>query len=60
MMQYPERRTIRSVNASYNSESGLLSGSLVVDLYAVSGGKKEYVAPKTEDISLGVECIFPQ
>lgn len=60
MMQYPERRTIRSVNASYNSESGLLSGLLVVDLYAVSGGKKEYVAPKTEDISLGVECIFPQ
>lgn len=60
MMQYPERRTIRSVNASYNSESGLLSGSLVVDLYAVSGGKKEYAAPKTEDISLGVDCIFPE
>lgn len=60
MMQYPERRTIRSVNATYNSESGLLSGSLVVDLYALTGGKKEYTAPKTEDISLGVDCIFPE
>lgn len=60
MLNYPERRTVRSVNASYNSESGLLSGSLVVDLYAVEGGKKEYVAPKIEDISLGVDCIFPE
>ena len=60
MLNYPERRTVRSVNASYNSESGLLSGSLVVDLYAIEGGKKEYVAPKIEDISLGVDCIFPE
>jgi len=60
LTQYPERRAIRSVNATYNSESGLLSGSLVVDLFALTGGKKEYVAPKTEDISLGVDCIFPE
>ncbi|MBQ8798977.1 MAG: hypothetical protein IJZ55_05355 [Lachnospiraceae bacterium] len=60
MLNYPERRTVRSVNASYNSETGLLSGSLVVDLYAVAGGKKEYVAPETGDISLGVDCIFPE
>lgn len=55
---YPERMNVKSVTVSYDSETGNLSGSLVLNLYAVTGTNKEYTEPLIEDIRLGEENIF--
>ncbi len=57
---YPERMNIKSVSISYDTETGDLSGSLVLNLYAVTGTDKKYTEPKVEDIRLGEENIFAQ
>lgn len=55
---YPERMNISSVSVSYDSETGNLSGSLLLNLYAVTGTDKQYVDPEITDIRLGDENIF--
>lgn len=55
---YPERMNISTISVSYDSESGNLSGSLVLNLYAVVGTDKQYVDPEIPDIRLGDENIF--
>lgn len=57
---YPERMNIKSVTVAYDSETGDLSGNLILNLYAVTGTDKEYEAPAVEDIRLGEENIFAQ
>ncbi|MDD6035751.1 MAG: hypothetical protein PUC30_06125 [Lachnospiraceae bacterium] len=58
--EYPERRTVQSVTASYNSASGTLDGTMVLNLFAVTGGEKEYIAPVTEDVPLGRDNLFAE
>lgn len=55
---YQERMNISSVSVSYDSETGNLSGSLLLNLYAVTGTGKQYVDPEITDIRLGDENIF--
>lgn len=57
---YAERMNIQSISISYDSETGNLSGSLVLNLYAVTGGDKVYEKPEVEDIRLGEDNIFAQ
>ena len=45
---------------SYDSTNGGLQGSLVLNLYAVTGTGKEYVAPDISGLSMGVGNIFKQ
>lgn len=55
-----ERMNIKSVSISYDTETGDLNGTLVLNLYAVTGTDKQYTEPKVEDIRLGEENIFAQ
>lgn len=57
---YPERMNIKSISVAYDSETGNLSGSLVLNLFAVTGTDKVYEEPAIEDIRLGEENIFAQ
>lgn len=58
--EYPERMNIESITMSYDSTNGGLQGSLVLNLYAVTGTGKEYVAPDISGLSMGVGNIFKQ
>lgn len=56
---YPERMNIDSLTASYDMLTGQLSGSLVINVYSVIGGKNEYVVPATDaTIPVGTDNIF--
>ena len=45
---------------AYDSTTGGLKGNLVLNLYAVTGTGKEYVAPDISGLSMGVGNIFEQ
>lgn len=55
---YPERMNIASISVSYDSETSNLNGSLVLNLFAVTGTDRVYTEPKIEDIRLGEDNIF--
>ncbi|MCH5272972.1 MAG: hypothetical protein J1E35_04805 [Lachnospiraceae bacterium] len=57
---YPERMNIESISISYDSETSDLSGSLVLNLFAVTGTDRVYEEPKIDDIRLGEDNIFAQ
>ena len=57
---YPERMNIENITMSYDSTTGGLKGNLVLNLYAVTGTGKEYVAPDISGLSMGVGNIFEQ
>lgn len=54
----PERMTIESMNLNFNQESGLLDGSLSINLYGVEDENHTYVAPIIEDVNIGSTNIF--
>ncbi len=56
--EYPERMNIESITMAYDTESGNLKGNLTLNLYAVIGTGKEYVAPDISGLSLGENNIF--
>lgn len=55
---YPDKTEIDSVSVSKDSTTGLLSGSLVLKRYALTGTGKVYVAPVIDNISIGTDNIF--
>lgn len=57
---YPERMNIESISISYDSETSDLSGSLVLNLFAVTGTDRVYEEPTIDDIRLGEDNIFAQ
>ena len=56
--EYKERMTIESVTASYDTLTGQLTGTMVLNLYSVIGGNAEYTAPSTGVTEFGTENIF--
>ncbi len=56
--EYPEHMSLASANASFDSESGLLSGTMQLNLYSLEGTGKEYVAPVIGNIPIGKDNIF--
>ena len=52
-----EKKNISSLSLTFNQETGLLSGSMVLNEYAVYGLGKEYVKPQV-DGPTGVNNIF--
>lgn len=60
LREYPEHRTLQSVSMSYDSERGILSGNMAINLYSVTGGDKVYLAPETEDVPLGRDNLFAE
>lgn len=57
---YPERMNIESISIAYDSQSNGLRGNLVLNLFAVTGTGKEYVAPEINGLSMGTGNIFGQ
>lgn len=55
---YKERMTIDNVTASYDTLTGQLTGTMVLNLYSVLGGNAEYTEPATGVTEFGTENIF--
>lgn len=53
-----ERRDVETITLSYESGSGELVGNMTVNMYAVTGTGKEYVAPAVPSMMLGTDNIF--
>lgn len=53
-----ERMNIESISVNYDNEKDALTGSLVLNLYTVTGTDKQYVEPDISDIRLGEDNIF--
>lgn len=55
---YGERMSVETINASYEESSGKLSGSFVLNMYAITGTDRVYQGPQISDISLGTSKPF--
>ncbi|NLO08995.1 MAG: hypothetical protein GX129_03895 [Clostridiales bacterium] len=55
---YEERMNIPSFSAAFNHTTGKLSGTMIIDLYALSGTNKEFVDPIIEGLPIGTDNIF--
>lgn len=53
-----DRTTITAAASAYDSETGLLSGTITVNMYYLTGTGKEYKAPQIDGIQKGVNNIF--
>lgn len=54
----PDRKSIESLSVGYNSDTGNLSGSMEISMYALSGTGKEYQAPVVTGVTDGLQQIF--
>ena len=50
--------TISDTSASFDSETGGLSGTMTLNMYYLMNTGKEYIPPEFEGISKGVTNIF--
>ena len=55
---YPERMNAENFSVAFDSETGLLSTTMQVNMYSVTDENHTYVAPVIEDIELGSDNIF--
>lgn len=55
---YAERSNVRDFTAAYNQETGLLTGTMVINRYSVTGLGKEYEAPAIGDVAISTGNIF--
>lgn len=53
-----ERMSVETINASYEEGSGKLSGSFVLNMYAITGTDRVYQEPQISDIPLGTSKPF--
>lgn len=54
----PEKMNIASISASYDTETGNLSGTLVINQYAMIGTGKTYEPPVIDGVNIGTDSIF--
>lgn len=55
---FEDRTTITAAASAYDSETGLLSGTLTVNMYYLTGTGKEYEAPQVDESNKGVNNLF--
>ena len=55
---FEDRMTITAAMSSYDKETGLLSGTLTVNMYYLTGTGKEYEAPQVDGGNKGVNNLF--
>lgn len=53
-----EQRNVETITLSYEPGSGKLVGNMTVNMYAVVGTGKEYVAPNVPSMMLGTDDFF--
>lgn len=55
---YDERMNIPSFSAAFNHTTGKLSGTMMIDLYALNGSDKEFKDPVINGVPIGTDNIF--
>lgn len=55
---YDDRITITATSIAYDSETDGLTGSLILNMYYIADTGKDYVPPKFDFMSKGVDSIF--
>lgn len=58
MQNYNQRLFVSSINTTYSIDSDLVTGSITLSQYAITGANIEYNAPDLSNITTGVENIF--
>lgn len=53
-----DRMNVASFTAAFDQTSGILSGTMLIDFYALSGTDKEFEEPVIESVPIGTENIF--
>ncbi|MCQ2495750.1 MAG: hypothetical protein MJ131_04070 [Lachnospiraceae bacterium] len=54
----PERMNVETMSMTYNYESGLVTTSMVLNIYGVADSNHVYVAPVLDDIPVGTNNVF--
>jgi hypothetical protein len=54
----PERMNIREINLVYDTETGILSGSMKINMYHLIETKSDYIAPEMASVEIGTSNIF--
>ena len=55
---YPEKCNVGDVSLSYDTETGMLSGTMSINMYHLIGDKIEYQAPVANSTNIGRANIF--
>lgn len=58
MRNYDQRLFVTSISAAYSVDSDLVTGSIVLSQYAITGSDIEYSSPDLSDVQIGVDNIF--
>lgn len=53
-----DKTTIQAMNASYDAETGLLTGTLELNFFTMIGTEREYSAPALPPVQMGTNNIF--
>lgn len=56
--KYSDRMTIPSINATFDSETGKLAGTVTVDMYYLPVDGKDYKAPTVNGVTDGTKNVF--
>lgn len=56
--EHPERMNVEAFTASLNQETGKLTGSMNLNLYAIKAAEKAYEAPVIDGFKTGTDNIF--
>lgn len=54
--EYP--KSIESIAMTFDSTTGNISGSIIVNMYSLTDGSNAYVAPIIPTVDMKVDCIF--
>lgn len=55
---YGERMTIDDISVAYDDSTGRLTGTMVLNMYTMTGTPKAYLAPAIDNMKLGVANLF--
>ncbi len=55
---YPDHTIIESIAVSADSNTGVLTGNMVLKRFALTGSGKKYEAPSIDGIDIGIDNIF--
>ena len=55
---YEDKMSVESITVGYDETTGNLAGTMNLCLFAVASSEKQYEAPKTEGVGIGISNIF--
>ena len=58
LAQQNGRMTLDNVNASYDTSTGNLTGTIIVNMFSMTGTDNSYSEPDAGDVAYGTDNIF--